>query len=67
MPEDKGSRVPTLVDTILLPRLSPGQSTRSASLALTVPAVATFGTKIVKEDVSVQPFEFVTTTVTVAC
>ena len=32
-----------------------------------VPAVATLGTKIVKEDVSVQPFEFVTTTVTVDC
>ena len=65
--DELASRVPALVDKISLAILPPGQRTRSAWLALTVPAVATFGTKIVKEAVSEQPPALVTSTVTVEC
>ena len=44
--------------------LSPGHRTRSAALAATTPAVATLGTKIVKEPVSEQPAPLATSTVT---
>ena len=65
--DELASRVPAFVDAISLAILSPGQRTRSACLAATVPAVATFGTKIVKVSVAEQPPALLTSTVTVDC
>ncbi len=45
--------------------VSPGQSTASAALRVTVPAVAKRGTRTVIVSVSEQPEEFVTVTSTV--